>query len=369
MRRGVSMGIYIIAEAGVNHNGSLARALEMVEAAAEAGADAVKFQTFVSTNVISRHAPKAEYQTRNTGDGESQLEMVRKLELGREAHRRIMRRCGELGVDFLSTPFDLESLTLLLELGVERLKIPSGEITNGPLLLAAAASGLPLILSTGMCSLDEVEEALGVLAFGYLRSAGALPGALTGEPSLDAFRQAFGLAAGRRILEERVVLLHCTTEYPAPLGEVNLRAMAAMGEALGLRVGYSDHTQGITVSVAAAALGATVLEKHFTLDRRLPGPDHVASLEPSELAALVSGVREVELALGGARKCCGPAESRNLAIARKSLVAATPIAAGERFTERNLSAKRPGDGLSPMRYWEMLGQVASRDLDEDEALS
>jgi N,N'-diacetyllegionaminate synthase len=324
--------VQIIAEAGVNHNGSLERALALVDEAARAGADAVKFQTFRAEQVISRHAPKAEYQQRTTGNAESQLDMVRALELDAAAHRKLVARCRERNLEFLSTPFDLESVALLKELGVARLKIPSGEITNPLLLRAAAATGLPLIISTGMSTLGEIEAALAVV--------GPAP----------------------------ITLLHCTTEYPAPLVDVNLRAMATMAQAFGLPVGYSDHTEGIAVSVAAVALGAVLIEKHFTLDRNLPGPDHKASLEPRELGELVASIRVVEEALGSPRKAPSPSERKNIAIARKSLVAARPIGAGEPFTRENLTVKRPGNGISPMRYDEYLGRPAARDYEEDELI-
>ena len=353
--------IFIIAEAGVNHNGSPEMALELVDAAAAAGADAVKFQTFKTENEISRHAPKAEYQVQATDEQESQFDMVKKLELDETTHRWLSERCRDKGIMFLSTPFDLESLDLLVRVfDLPLLKIPSGEITNPLLMLTAARSGKPLILSTGMCTLDEIETALGVLAFGYLGGTDA--------PSLDRFRGARQSPEGQRLLQERVTLLHCTTEYPAPFSDINLRAMATLRDIFGLVVGYSDHTQGITIPVAAAALGAVVIEKHFTLDRTLPGPDHAASLEPIELAAMVTAIRQVELALGSGAKAPAPSELKNIPIARKSLVAARSIRKGESFSAENLTVKRPGTGISPMRYWELLGAAASRDFDEDEVI-
>jgi N-acetylneuraminate synthase len=313
---------YIIAEAGVNHNGSLERALAMIDTAAEAGADAVKFQTFQSEAVISRYAPKAEYQVRTTGESESQLEMVKKLELDFSAHEQILQRCQARHIQFLSTPFDLPSVEMLVKsLGLHRIKVASGEITNAPLLLCVAQSGASVILSTGMSTLGDVEQALGVLAFGYL--------GCKGDCSIAGFRAAFQSAEGQRLLQEKVVLLHCTTEYPAPFGDVNLRAMDTLAAAFGLPVGLSDHTTGFSVPVAATARGAVVIEKHFTLDRNLAGPDHKASLEPQELAAMIQAVREVELALGSARKLAANSEIKNQVIARKSLVAAARIRAGE----------------------------------------
>ena len=327
------MSVFVIAEAGVNHNGSVERALAMIDCAADAGADAVKFQTFHADALVSRGAAKAEYQVRATGDEESQLEMVRALELDEAAHRQLVAHCRARGIEFMSTSFDPESVALLVSLGVSRLKIPSGEITNPLLLRAVAATALPLIMSTGMSTLDEIEAALAV--------------------------------TGAR---ERVTLLHCTTEYPAPIGEVNLRAMATMAARFGLPVGYSDHTEGIVVASAAVALGAVVIEKHFTLDRGLPGPDHKASLEPSELRAMVAAIRAVERALGRVEKAPTPSEVKNLVVARKSLVAARAIRRGERFTPENLTTKRPGSGISAMRYDEWLGREADRDYEADELI-
>lgn len=353
--------VTIIAEAGVNHNGSMDMALELIDSAAEAGADVVKFQTFKSEKVISRFAVKAEYQKKTTGSDESQLEMVKKLELGAADHRRLVAHCRRRGIRFLSTPFDLDSLRFLAKgLKVPALKIPSGEITNAPLLLAAARTGLPLILSTGMSLLGDVEEALGVLAFGYDAGGRA--------PSRSAFAAAYADTHARRALAAKVTLLHCTTEYPAPFEDVNLRAMDVMADAFGLPVGYSDHTRGIAVSVAAAARGAVVIEKHFTLDRNLRGPDHKASLEPRELQELVRAVREVSAALGRPLKAPAPSELKNVDIARKSLVAARRIPRGRRLTARDLEVKRPGSGISPMRYWELLGRRAERAYEPDQPL-
>jgi N-acetylneuraminate synthase len=354
------MTTFIIAEAGVNHNGSVELAVKLVQAAAAAGADAVKFQTFRADRVVSRFAPKAGYQEAATGTGESQLEMVRRLELDAAAHEQLMACCREHGIQFLSTPFDLESVELLVRLGVPRLKISSGEITNAPLLLKAAGTGLPVILSTGMSTLGEVETALGVLACGYLGGEES--------PSRAGFARAFGRPEGQRALREKVVLLHCTTEYPAAWEEVNLRAMDTLAAAFGLPAGYSDHTPGITVALAAAARGAAVLEKHFTLDKSLPGPDHRASLDPAELAALVQGVRQVETALGQAGKYPTPSEWPNREVVRRSLMAACPIRRGEVFTEANLSAKRPGGGVSPLYFWDWLGRRAEKDYQTDEAI-
>lgn len=351
----------VIAEAGVNHNGSLELALALVDAAAQCGADMVKFQTFRPELMIARRAPKAEYQRRTTDAAESQLDMLRRLALDAAAHRALLARCRERGIAFLSSAFDLPSLELLAaELALPELKIASGELTNAPLLLAAARHGRRIILSTGMATLAEVESALEVLAFGYTEPAAA--------PSLAAFRAAFDTAAGRAALNERVILLHCTTEYPAAFEEVNLYAMRALADAFGLPVGLSDHSPGIVASVAAAALGAVAIEKHLTLDRSLPGPDHAASLEPAEMRALVEAVRQAALALGDGVKRPQPAEAKNMAVARKSLVAARAIRRGERYSDLNLAAKRPGTGVSPMRWWEAVGRTAARDYAEDEPI-
>ena len=356
------MGTCIIAEAGVNHNGSLEMALELIDAAVLAGADVVKFQSFKTGKVISRFAEKAEYQKCATGSDESQFDMVKKLELDDAAHLTLMQRCAEKGIEFLSTPFDCDSVRLLAEtLKLPRLKIPSGEITNAPMLFQIAGYGRPVILSTGMCTLGEVEAALGVLAFGYLKS--------TEQPSFRNFQRAFYSEAGQHALKKNVALLHCTTEYPAPFAEVNLQAMDTMRSAFGLPVGFSDHTEGIVVSIAAVARGAVVIEKHFTLDRNLPGPDHRASLEPEELAAMVRAIRQVEQALGSPLKAPAPSEIKNIAIARKSLVAGREIRKGELFDQENLAIKRPGTGVSPMNYWDYLNLPAGREYQEDEVIS
>jgi len=354
--------VFVIAEAGVNHNGSPEMAFRLVDAAIEAGADAVKFQTFRTEKVVTNAAPKAAYQAANTGEGGSQIDMIRKLELGDAVFRRLAAHCSARGIEFMSTPFDLESLRFLAgnDMGLMRLKVPSGEITNAPLLLEAARTRLPLIVSTGMSTLDEIETALGVIALGYTQ-AGEVP-------SLEKCRAAYESPAGRSALREKVVLLHCTTEYPAPLADVNLRAMATMRERFGLPVGYSDHTQGIAVPIAAAALGAVVIEKHFTLDRALPGPDHRASLEPGELKAMVAGIRAAAVSLGTPAKAPTPSETPNIPIARRSLVAARAIKKGDVLDATMIDAKRPGGGLSPMLAWSLIGTRAKRDFLEDEAL-
>lgn len=357
------MSTFVIAEAGVNHNGDLRLAERLIDVAADAGADAVKFQTFRAEHVVSRFAPKAEYQIRTTDRDESQFEMIRKLELAAADHEILLARARARSIEFLSTPFDVTSLGLLTErLGLQTIKIPSGEVTNAPFLLAVARSAKRLILSTGMSTLAEVEMALGVLAFGFIAPAGAAP-------QRREFEQCFASSEGQAALHDRVTLLHCTTEYPVPFAEVNLRAMDTMAAAFGVPVGYSDHTLGIHVSLAAVARGAQVIEKHFTLDRQLPGPDHKASLEPGELKALVSQIRDIEHALGDGIKRPTASEWKNRAIARRSLVASEAIKAGEPYSDRNLACKRPGTGSSPFDYWDVLGSRADRAYEPDELLA
>lgn len=351
--------VFIIAEAGVNHNGSLELAKQLVDVAVQAGADAVKFQTYKAEQLVSASAPKADYQIKTTGATESQLEMIKKLELNYRQFIELADYCRAKRIEFMSSPFDLSSVDFLVqELQVCRLKIASGEITNAPLLLRAAQSNKPVILSTGMSTLGEIEMALGVLAFGYIGS--------NEQPSLRAFSEAYISDKGQKVLQEKVTLLHCTTEYPALFAEVNLRAINTLRTAYGLAVGFSDHTPGITIPIAAAALGAQVIEKHFTLDRSLPGPDHKASLEPQELKDMVQSIRQVEQALGNGSKVPSASELRNRTVARKSLVAWKDIKQGERFSMDNLGVKRPGGGLSPYYYWDMLGQIAGRDYRVDE---
>jgi N-acetylneuraminate synthase len=351
--------VYVIAEAGVNHNGSMEMARKLIDAAADAGADAVKFQTFQASKLVTTTAPKADYQRKTTDRGESQFEMLKKLEVAEKDHYGLVEHCAARKIQFLSTPFDSESLDLLVKrVKVPRLKIPSGEITNAPFLLHAARSGVPIILSTGMSTLGEVEQALGVLAFGYTNKDRA--------PSLRAFIEAYATDEGQKALRKNVTLLHCTSEYPAPFDEVNLCVMDTMKRAFGLPVGYSDHTMGITIPIAAAARGACLIEKHFTLDRSLPGPDQAASLEPHELKAMVESIRQVEKALGGGVKAPATSEWTNRKTVRKSLVAARPIRKGELLDETSFSFKRPGTGMDPLHYWEWIGRAAPRDLAEDE---
>lgn len=354
------MQTYIIAEAGVNHNGDLRRALLMVDGAAGAGADAVKFQAFRASELASASAPAAAYQSRATA-ATTQLEVLSNLELNAEAFERIQERCRLRGIDLIVTPFDHDSVTLVVDtLKLPVVKLSSGEVTNGPLLHQTARTGVAILLSTGMCTVLEVEAALGVIAFGYL-----YPDAV---PTGEACARALASEAGKDVLKARVKLLHCTTDYPAPFGDANLRAMKTLAEAFALPVGLSDHTLGIALPIAAVALGAAVIEKHFTLDRALPGPDHAASLEPAELAAMVQAIRQVELALGDGLKVPRPSELGNIPIVRKSLVAAKVIRRGDRFNASNLTAKRPGTGVTPMCYWEYLGRIASRDYAPDDLI-
>lgn len=345
----------IIAEAGVNHNGEEALAFQLVDAAHQAGADIVKFQTFKAKSLVTEDAVQADYQVANTKKEESQLSMLSRLELSYAAHHQLVKHCKSLGIELLSTAFDSESLNFLVnDLGLKRLKLPSGELTNAPLVLEHARTGCDLIVSTGMATLSDVEMALGVIAFGYTAPTDAVP-------SITAFQQAYASEAGQKALREKVTILHCTTEYPAPIAEINLRAMDTLGRAFALSAGYSDHSEGITIPIAAAARGAVLIEKHFTLDKNMEGPDHKASLEPNELGNMVKAIRDVEAALGSGVKSPTVSEVKNKAIARKSLVVSQPILAGNVFSADNVTIKRPGTGLSPYRYWDLLDCKASQD--------
>ncbi len=329
--------VLIIAEAGVNHNGDINLAYRMIDSAKESGADIIKFQTFKAEKVLSEYAPKAKYQMNEIDGNESQLDMLKKLELDTETHLKLMQYCRAKEIEFLSTPFDIESVELLRQLGLKRFKIPSGEITNYPLLREIAQHNLQVILSTGMSNLGDIERALDVL-------------------------ESYGTE------RENIILLHCNTEYPTPFEDVNLNVMSTMQYAFELPVGYSDHSSGIEVPIAAVALGAIVIEKHFTLDRNLPGPDHKASLEPSELKAMVSAIRNIEKAMGLGVKRSSPSEINNMSIARKSIIAAKTIKKGEIFTENNITTKRPGDGISPMLWESILGRSAFKDFEVDERI-
>lgn len=345
----------IIAEAGVNHNGSLEIAFELVKTAYEAGADIVKFQTFRAKNLVTEQAAQADYQIQNTGSTETQLTMLERLELSYESHHKLMGFCNELGIEFLSTAFDTESLEFLVdELKLETLKIPSGEITNAPLVLRHALTGCDLIVSTGMATLSEIETVLGVIAFGFTKEEADVP-------TIESFRRAYLSEKGQLALKEKVTLLHCTTEYPTPLNEINLNVVETMRAAFDLPVGYSDHSEGVTVPIAAVARGACIIEKHFTLDRNMEGPDHKASLEPAELEKMVQAIRDIEVALGSKIKGPQLSEIRNIAVARKSLVANGKIRKNEIFSYKNLGIKRPGTGVSPINYWRLLGRKSSKD--------
>jgi N,N'-diacetyllegionaminate synthase len=327
----------VIAEAGVNHNGNLSMARKLIEAAADAGADLVKFQSFKADRLASAKSEKADYQKSNTDSGGGQLDMLRNLELDLDDHLALKRHCDSCGIRFFSTAFDLESLDMLHELGLEIFKIPSGEITNLPYLRRMGTFGKPIILSTGMANLGEIEAAIGVLES-------------TGTP------------------REEITILHCNTEYPTPMCDVNLRAMETIHQAFGVRVGYSDHTLGIEIPIAAVALGAVVIEKHLTLDRSLPGPDHAASLEPGEFKAMVRGIRNIEIALGDGLKRPSSSEQKNMQIVRKSLVAGVPIIKDQVFNLQNIAIKRAGKGISPMLLNEILGRRALRDFNTDEPI-
>ena len=329
--------VIIIAEAGVNHNGSYELAIKMVDEAKRAGADYVKFQTAKPELVISTFAPKAEYQKETTGAAESQLEMCKAIHLPLTDYRPLKEYCDKVGIGFMSTPFDLVSIDVLEPLDMDYYKIPSGEITNLPYLRKIASKHRPVILSTGMCEIEEVEAALQVLEQGGVKRSD-------------------------------VIVLHCNTEYPTPMCDVNLRAMDDLRRSLGVEVGYSDHTKGIEVPIAAVALGATVIEKHFTLDKAMEGPDHKASLEPDELKAMVDAIRNIEQALGDGHKHVSPSERKNMDIARKSIVAARDIRKGEVLTEENITTKRPGNGISPMRWDSVIGTTAIRDFGYDELI-
>lgn len=327
----------VIAEAGVNHNGDISLARRLVDIAADAGADLVKFQSFSADRLVTTTASKAEYQTRTTDAGESQHAMIRRLESSREMHTELIAHCALRGIPFFSTGFDTESVGMLAELGLASFKVPSGEITNLPYLRQVGEYGKPVILSTGMSTLGEIEAAIDVLE-------------RAGTP------------------RDLVTVLHCNTDYPTDMADVNLRAMVTIRDAFGVEVGYSDHTPGIEVAIAAVALGATVIEKHFTTDRSLPGPDHKASLEPAELVAMVAAIRNIEVALGDGIKRPTAGELKNKTIVRKSIVALRAIRVGDVFTEDNLTVKRPGTGISPMRWDEVVGLVATRNYAADEVI-
>lgn len=352
----------VIAEAGVNHNGDLELALQLVDAAAAAGADFVKFQTFSANRLASQLARKVGYQQKNApSESVSQLEMLQKLELTPEQHLALIERCAEQNIGFLSSCFDLDSLHFLeTSLNVKGHKLGSGELTNAPLLLAVAQTQKPLILSTGMSNLGEIEQALAVLTYGYSNCSDPI--------GPEAFRLCWQDPVKREYLKDKVTLLHCTTEYPAPMQSINLNALKTMRHSFGLPVGYSDHTIGATASIAAVAAGAVAIEKHLTLDTKMPGPDHKASMEPDDFKDMVAAIRDTELAMGSPIKSPGAVESKNISEVRKSLVAAANIKKGELFTEKNVTVKRPGYGRSPQEYWSLLGQASPCDYTEDELI-
>lgn len=351
--------IMIIAEAGVNHNGSLELAKKLVDVAADAGADYVKFQTYNTDDVITHSTPKLEYQIANDTKEESQYDMIKALELSQAEFRELHAHCQVRGIQFMSTPFDFGSLAFLThDLNVSHIKIASNEITNAPLLLASARSQKPIILSTGMATLGEIEDALGVLAYGYLHAHDDI--------NETSFRHAYYSSEGQRVLQQKVILLHCTSQYPAQYHNVNLKALHTIAAAFGLAVGYSDHTEGVEISVAAAAMGASVIEKHFTLSKTMVGPDHQASLSPDELKQWVQSIRNVEKAMGDGIKRPMDCEIENLKIMRRSLIAIDQIQVGEGYTPKNLAAKQPATGASPMRYWEYLKKQAEKQYEKDE---
>lgn len=343
----------IIAEAGVNHNGDEKLAFQLVDAAHEAGADIVKFQTFKAAKLVTENAKQADYQVENTQKKESQFSMLSRLELSFDFHIELVNYCEKLGIEFLSTAFDSESLSFLVnDLKLKKLKIPSGDLTNAPLVLEHAKTGCDLIVSTGMATLAEIETALGVIAFGFTAKEGE-------KPSVEAFEQAYYSELGQQALKDKVTILHCTTEYPAPLQDINLKAMDTIADAFKLPIGYSDHSAGINVPIAAVAREAQIIEKHFTLDKNMEGPDHKASLDPNELKAMVQGIRDIELVLGDGLKGPRPSEVKNKLVARKSLIAEQTILEGEIFNDQNVSIKRPGNGINPINYWKIIGKSAS----------
>ena len=353
--------VYIIAEAGVNHNGSIERAMELINVAADANADYVKFQTFKANRLACQNAQKAAYQMQTTDQQESQFDMLKKLELTDSMHDKLIKHCQQKNIKFLSTPFDIDSVNLLTKkFNLSTLKIPSGEITNAPLLLATGQTKCNIILSTGMATLGEIEIALGVLALGLSGSQQ--------QPSIELFRKIYCSTQGQQLLKQSVELLHCTTEYPAPYSDANLKAIDTMKQAFSLPVGLSDHTKGIAVAIAAAARGATIIEKHFTLDKNLPGPDHEASIEPNELKTLVTSIQQVDKAVGNHFKITTNTEQSNLKTVRKSLVASQNIKKGTVFSEQNITAKRPGTGISPIYYWSYIGKKSARDYQVDEVI-
>ena len=353
---------FIIAEAGVNHNGSMDLARSLVDAAVAAKADAVKFQSFVATSIVTANAKKADYQIVQTGGQESQLEMLQRLELSQSQQHELFKYCRTRDIAFLSTPFDIQSLKFLVDdIGLSLIKVGSGELTNAPFLLEVARSAKQIILSTGMSTIDEIELALGVIAFGVSSDK-------TLKPTTNACSKALESDAGKKAINQCVTLLHCTTDYPTSPLDVNLQAMRTLREKFNCQVGLSDHSVGTHISVGAVAMGATVIEKHLTTSRNLEGPDHKASLEPQEFKILVENIRDIEKALGSSEKLPTATEIKNRQVARRSIVACKPIKSGETFTTENIVVKRPGTGQSPFKYWDLLGTKSQRDIAENELI-
>lgn len=358
------MACYIIAEIGVNHNGETQLAKELIIAAKVAGADAVKFQTFRASELVTKSGEKANYQKETTSVQESQLTMLEKLELSHQQHHELYEFCQQQQITFLSTPFDTSSVKFLTqELGLTKLKISSGDLTNAPMLLACAQTGCQIIISTGMATISDIEQALGVLAYGYSSKSTGV------ELKVEDFDSAYQSELGQSLLKKNISILHCTTDYPAKLIDINLNVLDTYKREFDLPIGYSDHSLGTLVSAAAVAKGACIIEKHITLDKNMQGPDHRASIEPDEFLALVNTIRDVETILGHSEKLPTVAEQLNMPIARKSLVAATTIKKGEYFNEENIAIKRPGNGLPPIDYWQILNKKASKDYQIDELLS
>jgi N-acetylneuraminate synthase len=351
---------YIIAEAGVNHNGSLDMAFQLVDAAAQSGADAIKFQTFITEYLVTKSATQADYQINNIGETQSQYKMLKQLELSYKDFKALKVYCEKVGIEFLSTPFDLQSVDFLIqELKLDKIKVGSGELTNAPYLYKIASYGVDVILSTGMATIEEIHNGLAFLTYGYAKKANI---------SFDNVKNYYKNNESRQLFQEKVSLLHCTTEYPTPYEYVNLNAMMDLKEEFGLPVGYSDHTEGIVVPIAAVAMGATIIEKHFTLDKKLKGPDHKASLEPRELKEMIQSIRIIERSMGSKYKEPTQIELKNKIIARKSIVAAKAIKKGESFDLNNLAVKRPGNGIKPYYFWDVIGTVAKRNYAEDEVI-
>ena len=352
------MTTYIIAEAGVNHNGSFEMAKQLVDVAKEAGADAVKFQTFKAENIVTKDAKQADYQVENLKESTSQFEMLKKLELSFEEFFALQKYCDNKGIEFLSTPFDYESVDFLFDdLHIKTAKIPSGELTNAPFIYEIAKKKKQIIVSTGMATVEDIHEALSYIAFG-----------LANLTNMEQVKEFYITREAKQLLQQYVTVLHCTTEYPASFDTINLNAMATLKREFNVRIGLSDHSSGIAIPIAAVALGATIIEKHFTLDKTLEGPDHIASLEPKELKQMIEQIRQIEVALGDGIKRPSEVELKNRVPARKSLVASKGIKKGDIFTKENLTVKRPGNGLDPSKYWVYLGKQAQKSYEQDELI-